>query len=469
MEVEQKDIDELNAELRVRIEPEDYKDELEQKIEEQRKQAQMPGFRPGKVPKSLIRKKYGQSLMGYLIDQKLQSKVQEHLQSLDRKTLGGPMPKDEQQEQQLDPENPQPLEFVYSIGFAPEIDTDLSNETFTYYKVKVDDELVDQQVEDIRKRYGQLVEVEEVGEEDMVTGDLKELDENGNVRADGIQHRSSIVLTAIEDEEARKQLLGLKKGDSVDIDPRRFSKGEQDLASMLNIEKEQARDLDSTFRYEIQDIRRMQPAELDQELFDKVLGEGEVDSEEAFRERIRQQLEDKFEPESDKLLQKTVLEHLMEKQDLSFPEEHLKRWIKENNKEPITDEQLEQDFDNYARNLRWQLIENKLIEENDIQVDEQDAVNYTKTLLQRQYDQYGIPYPGDEEMEQSARQILQDQNESQQIFQNLYGYQLIEHFKQNLQLEEKEVSYDEFLKLAQDEGDKKEKEEAKSEQEQTTT
>ena len=464
MEVEQKDIDELNAELRVKIEAADYKDELEAKIEEQRRQAQMPGFRPGKVPKSLIRKKYGQSLMGYLIDQKLQSKVQEHLQGLERKTLGGPMPKEEQQEQQLDPENPQALEFVYSIGFAPQIDTDLSNDIFTYYKVKVDDDLIDQQVQDISKRYGQLVEVEEVGEEDMITGNFKELDENGNVKEDGIQYRSSVVLTAIEDEAARDQLLGLKKGDEVNVDPKKLAKGEQDLASMLNIDKEVARELDSTFQYEIQDIRRMNPAELDQELFDKVLGEGEVSSESEFRDRIRQQLEDKFEPESDKLLQKTVLEHLMEKQNLSFPDEHLKQWIKENNKEPITDEQLEQDYENYARNLRWQLIENKLIDENDIKVDEQDAVNYTKTLLQRQYDQYGIPYPGEEEMDQSARQILQDQNESQQIFQNLYGYQLIEHFKHNLQLENKEVSYDEFLKLAQDEGEK-EQEEAKSEQE----
>ncbi len=453
MEVEQKDIDEQNAEVRVRIEAEDYKDELEQQLEQQRKQAQLPGFRPGKVPKSLIRKKYGQQLLGQLVNQKLQSKMQEHMQGLERKTLGGPMPKEEPQDQQLDPENPQALEFTYRIGFAPEIDTELSDQTFTYYKVKVDDELIDQQVEDIRKRYGQLVEVEEVGDEDMVTGDFKELDEEGNVKENGIQHRSSVVMTALDDEEAKKELKGLKKGDHIDIDPKRLSKGGQDLASMLNIEKERAQELDSKFRFEVQDIRRMQPAELDQELFDKVLGEGEVSSEEEFRDRIRRQLEDKFEPESDKLLQKNVLEHLMEKQDLTLPDEHLKQWIKANNKEPISDEQLEQDYGNYAHNLKWQLIESRLIEENGIEVEEQDAVDYTKILLQRQYDQYGIPYPGDEEMEQSARQILNDQNERQQIYQNLYGYKLIEYFKQNLQLEEKEVSYDEFLKLAQAENE----------------
>ncbi len=467
MEVEQKDIDEQNAEVRVRIEADDYKDELEKQLEQQRKQAQMPGFRPGKVPKSLIRKKYGQQIMGQLIDQKLQSKMQEHLQSLERKTLGGPMPKEEQEQPQLDPEDPQPLEFTYRIGFAPEIDTDLSNETFTYYKVKVDDDLVDQQVQDICKRYGQLIEVEEVGEEDMVTGDFKELDENGTVKEDGIQHRSSVVLTALEDEEARQQLLGLKKGDEIDVDPRRLSKGDQDLASMLNIEKEKAQELESRFRFTVQDIRRMQPAELDQELFDKVMGEGSVSTEEEFRDEIRKQLEDKFEPESDKLLQKTVLEHLMEKQELPLPDEHLKEWIKANNKNPISDEQLEQEYENYARNLKWQLIENKLIEEYDVQVEEQDAVDYTKVLLQRQYDQYGIPYPGDEEMEQSARQILQDQNEKQQIYQNLYGYKLIEHFKKNLNLEEKEVSYDEFLKLAQEESGEGEEGKAQSEQKQT--
>jgi trigger factor len=379
------------------------------------------------------------------------------------------MPVREGEDQQLDPENPQPLEFTYRIGFAPRIDTDLSQETFKYYKVKVDDELVDQQVQDICKRYGTLIEVEEVDEEDMVTGEFKELDENGNVKEDGIQHRSSVVLTAIDDEEARKQLLGLKKGDEVDVDPNRLSKGEQDLASMLNIEKERARELDSKFRLEVQDIRRMQPAELDQELFDKVLGEGEVSSEEEFRDRIRQQLEDKFEPESDKLLQKQVLEQLMEKQDLDLPDEHLKEWIKVNNKNPISDEQLEEEYDNYARNLKWQLIENQLIQENEIKVEEQDAVNYTKTLLQRQYDQYGIPHPSDEEMEQSARQILQDQNEGEQIFQNLYGYRLIEYFKENLELDVQEVSYDEFLKLAQAEQGEEAEETNKSEQEQTTT
>lgn len=469
MNVEQRDIDDLNAELKIRIEPEDVQEEFEKQVEDQRKRANIPGFRPGKVPQSLIKKKYGKELLGRLIEQKLQEALQNHVQGLERRTIGGPMPKEDQELQDIDPEELKPFEFTYELGFAPEIDTDLSQESFPYYKVRVDEEMVDQQVEDLKKRYGQLVEVEEVGEEDMVTGDFKELDENGNEKEDGIQHRSSVVMTALEDEEAKKGLIGLKKGDVVKVDPKKLSKGEQDLASMLNIEKEQARELDSHFNFEVQDIRRMQPAELDQDLFDKVFGEGEITDEESCRQRLREQLEGKFEPESDKLLQKHVLEHLMEKQELPLPDQHLKRWIKNNNKEAITDEQLEADYENYARNVRWQLVESQLIRENELKVEEQDAVNYTKSLIMQQYEQYGIPNPGDEELEQSARKILSDQNEGERIFDNLYGYKLIEHFKENLNLEEKEVSYDEFLKLAQAEQEGESEEVQESEQEQSAT
>lgn len=467
MDVEIKDIDELNAEIQLRVEPEDYQEEFEEKLKEYRKQANIPGFREGKVPKSLILKKYGKPLLSEIVQQKIQSALQEKLQEVERRPLGGPLPKEDQELQDLDPENPTTFEFSYQIGFAPEIDTDLSKESFPYYKVKVDDEMLDQQVQDLCKRYGQLVEVEEVQDEDMISGEFVELDENGNEKEDGIRHRSSVVVSAVEDEEVKKQLIGLKKGDRVVVDPKRLSKGEQDLASMLNIEKERARDLESQFSYTVEDVRRMQPAELDQELFDKVFGEGEVNSEEEMREKLRQQLQEKFEPESDKLLQKQVLEHLMEKQELPLPDVHLKRWIKANNKEPITDEQLESDYGNYARNLKWQLIEGKIMRDNELKVEEEDAVNYTKSLLRSQYEQYGIAPPSEEEMDQSARQVLSDQEQGERIFDNLYGYKLIEHLKETLKLEEKEVTYDEFLKLAQGE-EKGEEEASKSKEEQTT-
>lgn len=449
MNVIRENVDALNAVLKVQIAPEDYQGKVEKALEDYRKRANIPGFRKGKVPMGLVKKQYGKGVLAEELNKTVNEALYNYLNAEKVEILGNPIPKYDA-EVKGDWDNPSDFEFQYEIGLTPEFEIKLSGRNkFDYVKVKTDDKLVDQQIDDLRRRYGKLIAGEEVTGTELVLGQFVELDENGEIKEGGVMNSSTVSIEFVEDKATLKELKGKKVGDKLVVDPAKLAKGEADLAAMLGVTKEDLPNLNDKFQFTINEIRKMEMAELNQELFDKLFGEGEVKSEAEMRERISNDMNGMFDGDSDRLFTRKVYDHLIEKTEMALPDEFLKRWIKMSNQKEITDEQIEAEYDEYAKGLRWQLIQGKLFKDNEVKINPDEALEFTKSLLVSQYAQYGIPAPEDNELTESARKVLANQEEANRVYDMLAERKLTELFKGIVKLNEKEVSYDEFVKLAQ--------------------
>lgn len=441
MNVVEEKIDDLNAVLRVSITPEDYAEKVNKTLSDYRKQANIPGFRPGKIPLSLIKKKYGKAVLAEELNKVVNQSLNDFITTNQLNVLGNPMPK-EDEEVKGDFSNPEEFEFAYEIGMAPDFEVSLSKKNkFEYLKVEISDEMLDKEVENMAKRYGSLVAAEEVGEKDMVIGDFKQVDGD-------IENTSTISLEFITDEDTKALFIGKKVGDKVTVDPRKVSKDDNDMASMLAVDQEAIDAITGDFEFTITEIKTMVPAAIDQALFDKLFGEGTVSSEEELREKISSDLERMFANDSDRLFSQKVSDTLIEKTDFELPEDFLKRWIMASNEKEISMEELEADFDNYKKSLKWQLIQNKIIKDNEIKVENEEILDYTKGLLINQFAQYGMPAPDDAALEDQAKSVLQNKEEANKIYDNVYGMKMLNFFKNTVKLDEKSMPYDDFIKVA---------------------
>ena len=439
MNVVEEKIDDLNAILRISVSPEDYKEQVDKTLRDYGKQVNMPGFRPGKVPASLIRKKYGKAVLAEELNKLISRQLQEFIQSNNLNILGNPLPKDDE-EVKGDFDNPADFEFAYEIAVSPEFEVKLSKkDKFDYLKVKIDDEMLDKEVENLAKRYGKLVSAEEAGEKDMVMGEF----------SDGtITNSSTVSLEFVDDEAAKKLLIGKKVGDEVTLDPRSVSRGDSDLAAMLGITQDELDQVGNEFNFKINEIKTMIPHEINQELFDKLFGEGNLSSEEELRSRISEDMGKMFQNDSDRNFSEKVTEYIMDNTKFDLPNDFLKRWILASSEKEITAEEIEADYENYTKSLKWQLIQNKIISDNGIKVEPQEAIDYTKGLLTRQFAQYGMPPPEGPELESQAQSVLSNQEEANKIYDNIYGMKMLHFFKEAVDLKEKELDYEKFIEEA---------------------
>lgn len=441
MNVVEEKIDKLNAVLRVKISPEDYSEKVETTLRDYRKQANLPGFRPGKTPMSLIKKKYGKAVLAEELNKAVNKSLHDFITSNNLNVLGNPLPK-EDEEVKGDFDNPAEFEFAYEIGISPEFELKLSKKNkFEYLSVEVDTEMLDKEVDNLARRYGNLVPEEVVGESDMVIGEFTEID-------GPIKNNSTISMEFIEDKAVKKSFVGAKAGDVLTVDPTKVSKGEKDMSSMLGISEEEAATLKSSFEFKITEIKRMIPAAVDQQLFDKLFGEGTIKSEEELRTKIKDDLVKMFATDSDKIFNQKVVDEIVESTKLELPEGFLKRWILASSEEEISADQVESDFESYKKSLKWQLIQNKIIKENEITVEPQDAVNYTKNLLINQFAQYGMPAPEEAELDSQAKNVLANKDEANKIYDNLYSDKIMAFLKETVKLNEKALPYDKFIEAA---------------------
>jgi trigger factor len=450
MEVTIDKVEDLYALLKVKIEKGDYQDKVDETLKGYRKQANIPGFRKGKVPMGIVKKQYGQSVLAEELNKQVSDALFKYIDEQDFEVLGNPLPKKDE-EVKGDFNNPDTFEFTYEIGITPDVEVKLTGKNkFEYTKVKVDDTLVNKQLEDLTRRYGKLISGEKVGEKDMVLAQFVELDEKGEIKDGGIMNSSTISVEFVEKKAVKDKIVGKKPGDKVTVDPSDVSRGGNDTASMLGIKEEELEGISDKFQMTINEVKVMEPAELNQELFDKLFGEGNVKSEKEMRERIVEDLEKMFEKDSDKILTRRVSNQLIEKTKIDLPDAFLKKWIEASQKEPVTMEQIEKDYPNYQRGLKWQLIQNQIFKDNGIKIEQDEAINYTKGLLINQYAQYGMPAPEEAELTQAAQQVLGDQKESQQIFDMLAEEKMTKFFKETVKLQDKEVAYEEYIKIAED-------------------
>lgn len=448
MKVLQQSVDKLNAILKVEIKSEDYQNIVKASLEKHRKSAKVPGFRPGKVPLGMIQKQYGKSVLAEELNKMANDTLYKYITEEKLEILGNPIPT-ANETFKGDMENPGDFEFSYEIGFSPKFEIPTaSRRGIEYFSVKVDDKLISSQIEDLRRRYGKLESTEIVADKDMVMGLFRELDSSGEPKDNGVENNSTISMEFLKDKKAIKSLIGLKVDDSLVLDPKAVAKDAKDLASMLNIKEEDLSGISSTFKFTVNDIKRMQLADLNEDLYAKLFPNQEVSSEAELKTKVTSDLENMFKADSDRLFTQSVYDYLMDKTKIELPEDFLKRWIKISNDKPIDDETLNKEFDSYLKSMKWQLIQGRIFKENDIQISNEEVVEFTKSLLISNYAQYGMPAPEDKELTETAMGLLKDKEQVNGIYDRITEKKLSDYFQANVPMKEKKLSYDDFVKKA---------------------
>lgn len=447
MNIVREDLNEGSALLKIQITPGDYADKVNTSIEKYRKTARIPGFRPGKVPVSLVKKQFGKSLLAEELNKVVSESLFQYINTNNLEILGQPIPAKE--EVKGDFENPSDFEFSYEIALTPVFEVPLTKTTkFTYNKVDVNNELIGKQIDDLRRRYGKLVSSEKVGDTDMILAQFTELNDDETEKEGGIVNSSTISMEFVEDKTAKKALKGKKIGDVVVVDPKAVSRGESDTAAMLGVKPEDLQGVGSKFALKINEIKHIELAELNQELFDKLFAVGEVKSEEELKTRVQKDLEEMFSNDSDRLMMRDAYKYLIDNTKLNLPADFLKRWILLSSENQVSAEEVETTYPDYEQSMKWQLIQGKIFKDNNLQLKQEEVVDYTKDLILKQYAQYGIPAPEDKELIASAQQVLANKDESSRIFDMIAETKLIEYIKSTVKLSDKKVSYEDFVELA---------------------
>jgi trigger factor len=443
MDVSVKNIDTLNAVLTVKIENEDYKTPYESSLKKHRKQMQLPGFRKGHVPTSIIKKKYGPSILADEIDKIINKSIYDHITENKLNILGNPIPV-EDDKTKVDWNNPSDFEFHYELGLAPEILPDLPGRLkYTKYQPKVNEALIDKQVDDFARRYGKLTSVEKAGDRDMIMANFKELDQNGNVVVDGFNQSSTVSLEFITDKKSKRKLTGCKPTDTFQLDPKKISRGDTDMAAMLGIDKEKAKNYINDVFMTVNEVKTLEPANVDVVLFDKIYGAGEAKNVEEFRGKVHEDLNKMFIADIDRLLKDDISKTLIKKLKIKLPDNFLKKWILSSNKE-AKKEDIEKEYDRYAEGLKWQLIENFIIKDQKLKVEGEELLNFTMDLMGNQYVQYGMMIPAEDELKKTAQKVLANKDEARKINDMIYDKKVMEYLKNTLKINDKFLAHEDF-------------------------
>lgn len=447
MKIEKTDIDNLNAELSIKIEESDYKNKVEQSLKNYRKQAVMPGFRAGKVPMGMIRKMAGNNILVDEINQMLSENLHKYITEEDIDILGNPLPKKEQQEN-IDWENQKDFEFIFELGLKPEVKVSLNDKIkIDRNKVKVTDKMVNEQIDEMAKQYGKMVSADEVEKGDMLYGTFHQL-EKDSPKEEGISHQTTLNLNAIKKEADRKKFFGKKVGDSLKLKPQNIA-DEATVASWLDIDPKYIQELKAEFQFEIEKINRMIPTEINTDFFDKIYGEGVVKSKEEMQSKVREEMEKGFETHTNQLFERDVQDFLMKKAKLQLPDEFMKKWLQSASEQPITAEQIEEEYENYSDGFKWQLIENKIIRDHQIQLTQEEVKQHAIQLIRKQLAGMGQNFMDEQQLEETADRILSNQEETKRISDELLREKLNKLYQNTVKVKEREISYDDFVKLAE--------------------
>ena len=444
--------DKINGLLTMTIEAADYQDQVEKTLKNYRKKAQVPGFRPGMVPMGMIKKQYGAAVKVDEINKLMGEKLYEYIHENKIQMLGEPLPNQEKQKPQ-DIENDGTLEFVFDIAVAPEIKAELtSKDKIDYYAIKADDKLIDDQVQMYASQAGEFVKADVFSGNDTITGDMRELDEKGNTKEGGITTEGAMVMPAyIKADDQKKLFDGAKPGDIITFNPKKaYPDNDAEVAALLKVQKDDVKDLNSDFSYQITEIRHFEPAAVDQKLFDRVFGEGTVKDEKGFREKIAETIAPQLQQNSDYKFMLDVRAYLEKKVgDLQFPEALLKRVMLQNNKDKGAD-YVEKNFEGSIKELKWHLIKEQIVAANNIKVEDDDLKNVAKEAIRAQFAQYGMSNIPDDVLENYAEEQLKKRENIDNFVDRAIDLKLTETLKNVVKLNQKEVTLADFNKLMQE-------------------
>ena len=444
--------DKINGLLTMTIEAADYQEQVEKTLKNYRKKAQVPGFRPGMVPMGMIKKQYGTAVKVDEVNKLMSEKLYEYIHENKIQMLGEPLPNEEKQKPQ-DFEGDGTLEFVFDIAVAPEFKAELTaKDKIDYYVIKADEKLIDDQVQMYASQAGEFVKADVFSGNDTITGDLRELDEKGNTKEGGITTESAMVMPAyIKADDQKKLFDGAKPGDIITFNPKKaYPDNDAEVAALLKVQKDDVKDLDSDFSYQIIEIRHFEPAVVDQKLFDRVFGEGIVKDEKGFREKIAETIAPQLQQNSDYKFMLDVRAYLEKKVgDLQFPEALLKRVMLQNNKDKGAD-YVEKNFEGSIKELKWHLIKEQIVAANNIKVEDDDLKTVAKEAIRAQFAQYGMSNVPDDVLENYAAEQLKKRENVENFVDRAIDLKLTETLKNVVKLNQKEVTLADFNKLMQE-------------------
>ena len=447
MNITQEKIDNLNAIVKINIDPADYQPRVEKAIKDQAKKATLPGFRKGMVPASHIKKMYGKSILVEEVNNLLSDSLNNYISEQKLAVLGQPLPKvDEKVVYNWD--NTDNFEFNYELGLAPEFAIDFtSQDRLTQYVIKIDEVTLAERVKNIRRSYGKMTNPDLSAEDDVLYAQLTQLSPDGSVFDGGISNTTSIRLEQIADEQIKKSLVGVKKDDEIVIDVQQaYNNDAAKIAAILGIDENEAADLKSTFNLTVKNVNRLAESDLNQEFFDKLFGEGTVTDEAGFKAKITEELEGMMQQDAERKLQNDIYNYSIEKVQFELPDEFLKRWLKATN-EKLSSEELEGGYADFAKNLKWTLIENKIITENKIEIKYEEVVAAAKQSLDQQFRMYSPQPIAEEQLAEYAVQYLQNKENANKVFEEVKALKTMDFIKSVITLDKKDIFFNDFKEL----------------------
>ncbi len=436
MNITKEQIDDLNAVVKVAISKEDYQDKVDKILKDYRKQANIPGFRKGQVPMGLIKKQYGKAVLVDEVNKLIQDNLNNYLTEEKLDVLGNPLPR-QQDNFNWDAEE---FAFEFELGLAPEFEVNLkTKKNIPHYKIVADKKMVSEQVDRIKKQYGKLVSKPEIEKGFEVTGTFSNEEEE-------INHSTTVELDKIKAKKSLDSFLGKKVGDTLTLKTKGLFKEAYLLSGALGIARDKADELDTQVNFTVEEINQREAAILDQSLFDRLFGEGVVSSEAEMREKIKEDAEKQFEQQADQKLLNDVTERLIEAVKFDLPVEFLQKWIQRTGEKPLSEAEAKDEYEKSEKGLRYQLIEGKIIKDNNIELQFDELKEFAKGFIKSQMAQYGQTNPKDEELEPIVMRVLSNQDEVKRLSEQLMSKKLLDLYKEKANLKVKEVTYDNFVK-----------------------
>jgi trigger factor len=436
MNIVKEDINNTHAVIRIKLAPEDWKPKVDKTLKDYRKTANIPGFRPGQVPMSIIQKRYGKAVLVEEINTLLSDNLTKYIKDNELRVVGEPLP----MENKVDLDKEVEHEFGFEVGVVPEFSVPISaDHKFTLLQPEIEESLMEDYTEELTNRYGTVSNPETTVDGDLIGGDFVELDTNGEILAGGL-FKPSVINGKKVGAEFKPKYIGKAKGDKIILNLSELSKSADDIASMFSISKDAAEKLTNNFQFTITQIHHIVPAEVNQELWDKIYGPGKVNNSEDFRKNLKMELMSIFAPKGERKLNNDMVEHLIKNTTITLPEEFLKKWLMRVNKEQLSEAQFNMEFEAYTQSLKWRLIEDKIYKDNNITVTPEEIQEYAHQLAHR-YMGHGVPH---EQVDMASKRLLQDEKEVNRMYERLYESKLLDLLRKTYTIEPKEVKRDEY-------------------------
>ncbi len=436
MNITKQNIDALNAVVKVDIVAEDYQAKVAGILEDYRKKSDIPGFRKGHVPMGMVKKQYGKSVMIDEVNKLLQESLNKFLTEEKLDILGNPLPRVEDNFS-WDTES---FSFEFELGLAPEFTVDLSaKKKITQYTIVADDALINKEVENLQSRYGKMNTVDTVSETSSVTGTFVNEEKE-------INKKSTIALADIKGKANVKKFVGAKVGDVIELKTKGLFSDDHKLEGTLGLSHDDIHGLEINVTLTVEEITETELAELDKELFDKLFTDGSVSTVSELKEKIKEDAEKQFQTQGDQQLLNSVTEYLVENTKFDLPKEFLQKWLQTAGEKELTSEQATAEYEKSEKGLRYQLIEGKIMKENEIKLDYQELVDYAKGFIRTQMAQFGNMNPEEKELDDIAARILGNQDEAKRLQEQLISSKLVNFYKEKITFKTKEVTYEDFIK-----------------------